>query len=170
MFWHLTCEWAYIIWVFPSYHDAAVFWLCAFDYDARFKVQNGVSFKGIACVKMRPQRFIWEGITALENSDLRVPEIQKVRPDLGVNEYQISRVLESLRVSNSQVRVSGRIIFNGEYHWIIEKIECVSGWLAHKLSGVSRIHMQISKYSLPYLNSYSYPKVKQLKPSYLYYL
>ena len=72
MFWHLTCEWAYIIWVFPSYHDAAVFWLCAFDYDARFKVQNGVSFKGIACVKMRPQRFIWEGITALENRDLRV--------------------------------------------------------------------------------------------------
>ena len=110
---------------FPR-HDAAVFWLCAFDYDARFKVQNCVSFKGIACVKMRPQRFIWEGITALENRDLRVYQ-KSEKFDLGVNEYQISRVLKSQRVSNSQVWVSGLVIFNGEYHVIIEIVESKSG-------------------------------------------
>ena len=68
----------------------------------------------------------------MENSDLRVPEIRKIQPDLGLNEYQISRVLESLRVSNSQVRVSGRVIFNGEYHVIIEIVECESGRSAKK--------------------------------------
>ena len=116
---------------FPC-HDAAVFWLCAFDYDARFKVQNGVSFKGIACVKMRPQRFIWEGITALENSDLRVyPKSEKFDPTWEWTSTKlVEYLIESLRVSNSQVRVSGRVIFNGEYHVIIEKVECVSGWLA----------------------------------------
>ena len=50
------------------------------------------------------------------------------------------------------MQVSGRVIFNGEYHVIIEIVECESGRVAKKLSSASRLCEYAGTRPFPTLN------------------